>query len=524
MSASNFRDFFHLIASNFWDILPVAFFLCLILFLIARSFYKAADIDAFSPEKIKVGWFTIGMSLVATDVSLAFIIGSAGLGYTKGLAVGSYGWTASLVMIGVALYVLPRLMRVGIKTLPEYLELHFSPQIRLVVSLLFLFFIVAVVLSSVFYSFAFLIINLFNLEASWLFPMIWFIGCLSGGILFSSGIEKAMKIDVFIALAMLAAGIFVMTLCVLKVGGFDVLVNHVPSSRFSSTLPANDDYLPWTQVFLGGLWLLHFNYWAFHPPIIQKALVASTLSDAQKGYLLAATIKIIVPFIFILPGIAGLILYGDKVTNQDAIFPLILKDVLPVGFKGLVMVAFSATIISTTNAMLNSAASIFTLDIFQRFIKPQLSDELKKTVYRYSIIFCVVIAIVVAPYVSNFEHIFDLSQKVRSIITPGLLITFIFALFITRSSSTSAWIALGGMIPVYFIVSYVFGHLAFVDLFGLNVMFLLIPVILWTVIKPLKEPVNLKGKREIRFERNLLVVTWSIFIVTGVLSIYLMFL
>ena len=193
------------------------------------------------------------------------------------------------------------------------------------------------------------------------------------------------------------------------------------------------------------------------------------------------------------------------------------------GTKGLVMVAFSATIISTTNAMLNSAASIFTLDIFQRFIKPQLSDELKKTVYRYSIIFCVVVAIVVAPYVSNFEHIFDLSQKVRSIITPGLLITFVFALFVARSSATSAWIALGGMIPVYFIVSYVFGEMALVDLFGLNVMFLLIPVVIWTLIKPLKEPVNLKGKREIRFERNLLVVTWSIFIVTAVLSIYLIF-
>ncbi len=508
---------------NVWDILPVVFFLGVIVFLIIRSFFKAVDIDAFSPERIKVGWFVIGMSLVATDVSLAYIIGSAGLGYQKGLAVGSYGWTASLVMIVVALYVLPRLMRVGIKTLPEYLELHFSPQIRLVVSLLFLFFIVAIVLSSVFYSFAFLIINLLNLNAGSLFPMIWLIGCLSGGFLFSRGIEKAMKLDVVIAIGMLVAGLFVVSLCIIKVGGFTVMLNHVPSSHLSSTLPRNDDFLPWTQVFFGGLWLLHFNYWAFHPPIIQKALVASTLSDAQKGYLLAASIKIFVPFIFILPGIAGLILYGDKIINQDAIFPLILKDVLPVGFKGLIMVAFSATIISTTNAMLNSAASIFTLDIFQRFIRPQLSDEVKKTVYRYSIIFFVAIAIVVAPYVSHFQHIFDLSQKVRSIITPGLLITFVFALFIARSSSTSAWIALGGMIPVYFIVSHVFGKMAMVDLFGLNVMFLLIPVVLWTLIKPLKNPVNLKGKREIRFERNLLVVTWSIFIVTVVLSIYLMF-
>lgn len=509
---------------NIWDILPVALFLAFIAFMIIRSFFKTADIDAFSPEKIKVGWFVIGMSLVATDVSLAYIIGSAGLGYQKGLAVGSYGWTASLVMIVVALYVLPRLMRVGIKTLPEYLELHFSPQIRLVVSLLFLFFIVAIVLSSVFYSFAFLIINLLNLNTEWLFPMIWLIGCLSGGFLFSSGIEKAMKLDVVIALVMLIAGVFVVSLCVIKIGGFDVLVNHVPPKHLSSILPKSDNFLPWTQVFLGGLWLLHFNYWAFNPPIIQKALVASSLSDAQKGYLLAASIKIFVPFIFVIPGIAGLILYGDKIINQDAVFPLILRDVLPMGFKGLILVAFSATIISTTNAMLNSAASIFTLDIFQRFIKPQLSDELKKTVYRYSIIFFVFVAILVAPYVSHFQHIFDLSQKVRSIITPGLLITFIFALFVAKSSSKSAWIALGGTIPIYFIVSNVFGEMAVLDLFGLNVLFLLIPVTLLTLFKPLKHPVNLKGKREIRFERNLVVVTWSIFIVTVVMSVYLIFL
>jgi solute:Na+ symporter, SSS family len=148
---------------SFWDLVPVGLFFIYIVSIVIKAIVKPSDIDAFSPEKIKVGWFVIGMSLIATDVSLTYIIGSAGVGYQKGLAVGSYGWTASFVIIIVALYVLPKLMRVGIKTLPEYLELRFSPSVRLVVSIIFLFFIIGIALSSVFYSFAFLIVQMFSL-------------------------------------------------------------------------------------------------------------------------------------------------------------------------------------------------------------------------------------------------------------------------------------------------------------------------------------------------------------------------
>lgn len=509
---------------SFWDMVPVGLFFLFLLFIVGRSLFKPADIDAFAPEKIKVGWFVIGMSLIATDVSLAYIIGSAGIGYQKGLAVGSYGWTASLVIIVVALYVLPKLMRVGIKTLPEYLELRFSPVVRLVVALIFLFFIVGVVLSSVFYSFAFLIVQVLSLDVQWFVPIIWIVGILAGLILFSNGIEKAMKLDVVIAIAMLVAGMFVVTVCIVAIGGFDALSIQAPKNHLSSVLPADDNLLPWTQVFLGGLWLLHFNYWAFNPPIVQKALVASSLSDAQKGFLLAASVKIVVPFLFVLPGVAGLILYGNQITNQDAVFPMIVKDLIPEGFKGFVMVAFGATVISSANAMLNSAASIFTLDIFQRFIRPQLSDQHKKAVYRYSIVFFVLIAIIVAPYVRNYKHIFDLSQQIRSIITPGLLITFFLALFIARAPITSAWIAIAGTYPVYYVMSRLYPDLAAVDLFGLNALTLMVPTILWVLIRPLKEPITLKGQREIRFERNLLVLTWSMFIVTFVMSVYLIFL
>jgi solute:Na+ symporter, SSS family len=257
---------------------------------------------------------------------------------------------------------------------------------------------------------------------------------------------------------------------------------------------------------------------------MQKALVASSLSDAQKGFLLAASLKILVPFLFILPGVAGLVLYGNQITQQDSIFPLLLKEVVPTGFKGFVMVAFGATVISSANAMLNAAASIFTLDIFQRFVRPKISDEVKKSVYRYSIICFVLIAIVVAPYVRNYKHIFDLSQQIRSIITPGILITFLLALFIARAPIASAWIAIAGTYPVYYVMSAMYPELAAVDLFGINALTLMVPTILWVLVRPLKEPINLKGKREIRFERNLLVVTWSIFIITLVMTVYLAFL
>ncbi len=508
---------------SFWDALPVGVFFLFILSIIIKTIAKPADIDAFSPEKIKVGWFVIGMSLVATDVSLAYIIGSAGMGYQKGLAVGSYGWTASFVIIIVALYVLPKLMRVGIKTLPEYLELRFSPFVRLIVAVVFLFFIIGVGLSSVFYSFSFLIVQVFSLDAFWLTPIVWIVGVTSGLVLFSSGIEQAMKLDVIIAIAMLVAGLFVVALCIFAVGGFDLLIKQVPSSHLSSVLSADDDFLPWTQVFLGGLWLLHLNYWAFNPPIVQKALVASSLSEAQKGFLLAASVKIIVPFIFVLPGVAGLVLFGSEISNQDTVFPRILKELVPIGFKGFVMIAFSATVISSANAMLNSAASIFTLDIFQRFIRPYSTDQFRQKVYRYAIIGFVLFAVLAAPYVRNYKHIFDLSQQIRSVISPGLLITFLLALFIAKAPVSSAWVAILGTYPVYYVMSHLFKELPAVDLFGVNVLALILAVVLWVLFKPLEKPVYLKGKKEIRFERNLVVVTWSVFIITFVMAVYLIF-
>jgi len=496
----------------------ILFALC-ILFIVVWSYRKNRSADSFFKGGDKIHWITIGLSLIATDLSIGYIIGSSGVGFEKGLAAGSYGWTACIVMIFVALYILPKFMRVGVLTLPEYLELRYHKYIRLTVAIIMILVNATAGLSQMFYSTALLLEQVFQLPHE-IFPwLIWTAGLVSAFIILSGGLSVIFRTDVIIASLTLAGGIVVFIFCMIEIGGVENFVK-LSHGRVHALLPSTDTFLPWTQVLFGGLWLMHLNYWAFNQSIVQKVLVSKSLSEAQKGMLLAAAIKIFIPFLFVIPGIIGYELFSSSIHKSDEVFPVILREVIPLGLQGFVIIAFVASVIGVANAILHATATMFTHDIYKRFIKSDISDAKQIQVYRLAVIVTITVACLSAPLLSGFPHIFTFSQQIRSMIAPALIGIFLMGLFSYRTSVVSVVAALVLTVPNYFLIKYFFPSLSNPDVLAINFLIIGIVMLVLRFIYPLEVPRKLTGDKNIRFERNLVVVIWGISIFTVLLSIY----
>ncbi|MFN3404367.1 MAG: SLC5 family protein [Cytophagaceae bacterium] len=504
------------------DYIVFLIFVGVITFIIVKSLISKTTADSFYKGGGNTHWAIIGMSLIAADVSIGYIIGSAGVGFEKGLAVGSYGWTASVFMIIMALYILPKFMRLEILTLPQYLEMRYNQYIRLVVAIIMLLLNI-VGLSSMFYSSAILIFKTFAIDKSLFYYLIWGAGILTSGIILTGGLKNIFKVDLILSFLILAGGFIVTIFCFIKIGGFENFMLK-SENKVQSMLPHDDNFLPWTQVLFGSLWLLHINYWAFNQSIVQKVLVANSLSQAQLGMLFAASVKIIIPFLFVVPGIIGFELFGDSIEKSDYVFPMLLNEVVPAGLKGFVLVALSGSIIGVTNAILNASSTIFAYDIFKRFIKPESDNETMIAVSRAAIALTVILACLIAPVLDNYEHIFTFSQMIRSMVAPAILGIFLLGLFSYRTPVPAAVIALCMAVPVFLLLKNYFPDYPNANILGMG--FLIIGAVMLVIryTMPLQAPLVLAGKKNIRFERNLVVVVWSVFILSLLASVYIVFL
>lgn len=506
-----------------FDYFIFSIFILYILYIIIHSLSQKKSAENYFKAGGHLRWFSIGMSLLAADLSIGYIIGSSGVGFEKGLAVGSYGWTASIVMIFVALYILPKFMRVGVQTLPEYLELRYSPSIRLAVAIIMVVVNAIAGLPSMYYSSAILIEQTFGINHIYFYWIIIATGIVTSGIILSGGLSAVVRTNILVASLALIGGLTVVIFCFIKVGGFDNFM-LLSQNKVHSVLPADDKFLPWTQVFLGSLWLMHLNYWAFNQSVIQNVLVSRSLSEAQFGMLFAATIKLFVPFLFVVPGIIGFELFSAEITKPDHVFPIILREIIPVGLKGFVLIAFTASVLGVSNALLNATATIFTNDIYKRFINKNTSDEQLIRVSRITIVCTIIVAILSAPLLDDYQHIFYFSQQVRSMVVPAILGIFILGLFSYRTPVHAAILALLLCIPNFFILKKIYPELPKNDVLGISFLVIGALMVIIRLIKPLEVPINLPGNRNIRFERNLIVMIWSIFIITIVTSIYVIFL
>ena len=342
--------------------------------------------DYFLASK-SLPWWAIGASLIAANISAEQFIGMSGSGFASGLAIASYEWMAAITLIIVGKYFLPIFIEKGLYTIPEFVEKRYSTNLKTILAVFWIALYVFVNLTTVLY------LGALALETIMGIPMMYGVVGLA---LFAAayslygGLSAVAWTDVIQVVFLVIGGLVTTYLALNTVSdgqgmfaGLTTIYEAVPE-RFAMILDeSNPEYknLPGIAVLVGGMWVANLYYWGFNQYIIQRTLAAKSLKEAQKGILFAAFLKLVIPLIVVIPGIAAFVMVNDPeimarlgmaglenlpTTEQaDKAYPWLLQF-LPTGLKGVAFAALAAAIVSSLASMLNSTSTIFTMDIYQR--------------------------------------------------------------------------------------------------------------------------------------------------------------
>lgn len=422
---------------------------------------KSAE-DYFLASK-SLPWWAIGASLIAANISAEQFIGMSGSGFVLGLAIASYEWMAGLTLIIVGKYFLPIFIKQGLYTIPQFIEKRFSTQLKTILAVFWIVLFIFVNLSSVLYLGALALNTILG------FPLIY--GIL-GLALFAAayslygGLSAVAWTDVIQVIFLVLGGLVTTYLALDTISqgegalaGFAEAVKRAPEHFHMILDESNPQYmnLPGIWVLIGGLWVANLYYWGFNQYIIQRTLAAKNIREAQKGIIFAAFIKLLIPFIVIIPGIASYIIVNDpellsnfssnnmpSLEDADKAYPWLLQF-LPSGLKGVAVAALTAAIVSSLASMLNSTSTIFTMDIYlPYFSKTKSSTDPKLvTVGRISATVALLLGCVTAPLLGGIEQAFQFIQEYTGIVSPGILTVFLMGLFWKKTTNRAAiWGAL----------------------------------------------------------------------------------
>jgi SSS family solute:Na+ symporter len=418
-------------------------------------------------------WWAIGASLIASNISAEQIIGQSGQGFAVGMAIAAYEWQAAIVLIIVAKYFLPIFLKRRIYTMPQFLEQRFGAGVKNLMSVFWVALYTAVNLTTVLWLGGLAVEGLTgwgviaSMAALAAFATIY---SLYGGL-------KAVALTDIIQVVILILGGLAITWFALDalpadgaIAGLGYLMQEMPGHFEMILEPDHPAYadLPGIWTLLGGLWVLHFSYWGFNQYIIQRALGAENLAEAQKGLAFAAALKLIVPFIVVVPGIAAVILAQQGSLDGAALAERSdrtygeLMSFAPAGLRGLVFAALVAAVVSSLASMMNSIATIFTMDLY-RNVRPELSEKHYVTVGRIAAFTAMVIALVLArPFLGGFESAFQTVQEYTGFIAPGVVIVFLLGFFDKHANAAGAYTALVGSILLNIVIGVIFPDLPFV--------------------------------------------------------------
>ena len=435
-------------------------------------------------------WWIIGASLIASNISTEQIIGMNGTAFESGIAVISYSLIgASVTILIVARFFLPRFLERKIYSMPEFLEKRYDRRVSTTMSLFWILVYVFVNLTSV------LSLGAITLNAVLGIPIIYSVlalAALSALYTIYGGLSAVAWTDFIQVGVLILGGLAVVWLGLDRVAmehgshglvrGFGSLLESMPE-KFHTVLPASHDELPWTGVFLGGLWIAALSYWGCNQYIIQRALAAKNLKEAQNGLLFAAFLSVIVAIIIVLPGVIAGDLFADRITARDQAFPVLIRELLPAGYAGLVIAALIAAIISSLNSMCNSVATIFTMDVFHKHIRPEASQRQLVLTGRIVTAVALVLAVVVTPAVASMGRLFAFIQEYTGFVTPGVLVIFLCGMFWKKTSSMAALVAVLLTIPISLGFKVLLPGVAFLD----RMMFTFLILLVITIVISLKD-------------------------------------
>jgi len=404
-------------------------------------------------------WWLIGISLIASNISTEHFVGMAGSGVDFGLAIASYEWMAAITLVIVARWFLPRYLQHGVTTMPEYLERRFDLRARSWLAVYMLLAYVGVALATVLYSGGLALQTIFDM------PLWWGVAILAafgGGYTVYGGLKAVVWSDLIQGTMLLAGGALTLFIGLRAVGGWGALMEQA-GDKFHTVLPLDHPELPWFAIFFGGLWIANLFYWGCNQFITQRTLAARDLRQGRYGIVFAAYIKLLIPFLIVFPGIIASVLYADELTRSDMAYPMLIDRLLPGGLRGLMLAALVAAIMSSLDSMLNSAATIFTIDIYRRRLKPRASQAELIAMGRKSSMVFLLIAAAWSPFLGRFERIFSYIQEFWGLITPGAAVVFLAGLFWKRASAAGAAASMALTLPVTIGIKWAWPEMAFLN-------------------------------------------------------------
>ncbi len=510
-------------------------------------------------------WPLIGFSLIASNISTEHFVGMAGSAFGRiGMAIASFEWTAAVTLVLVAWFLLPAFLRSGIYTMPQFLEIRYDRRTRTIMSALVMAAYIFALLATVLYSGALALNAVFDLTAVFerTFSLstasaeywanltgVWGIGLIAGAYTIYGGLKAVVWSDLLQGGALLIGGAIVTVLGFSLLGQGDILAGidsfrTVNADKLHAVLPWNDPDVPSLAVFVGGMWIGHIHYWGCNQFITQRTLAAKSLAEGQKGIMLAAGLKLLLPLIIVIPGIMAFQLYGDVIATPDKAYPYMISQILPPHLRGILFAALTGAVMSTFNSGLNSSSTIFTIDIYQPYINPDASPEKLVRVGRWVTAGFVLIACLWAPLISRFQGVFMYIQELWGFIAPGIVAAFVMGLAAKRTPPRAAKTAmiLGPLLYGFCR----FGRFLF-DLPGLNgltavqqtiaafngwsllhhqmIVFIvvLVTMIVQTRRQPLAEPFRLPEANKVNTLPHPRVIALGVAVILGTIGLYVVF-
>ncbi len=443
----------------------------------------SASHDYFLAEG-SLTWWAIGTSLIASNISSEQFIAMSGNGFKMGLAISTYEWMAAATLIIVAVFFIPVYLKNKIYTMPQFLNQRYNSSVAMIMAVFWLLLYVVVNLTSILYLGALAINGISGIDTN-----LCMYGLAAFSIIIALGGMKVIGYTDVIQVVFLIIGGLVTTYLALNrvaelngqtgiVDGFNYMMSQSDDHFHMILTKENENFpsLPGLTVLFGGMWIVNLNYWGCNQYITQRALGAD-LKTARSGILFAAFLKLLMPVIVVLPGIAAYVIHQkgglqtemlqDGVLNPDKAYPVLL-NLLPTGLKGLSFAALTAAVVASLAGKVNSISTIFTLDIYQKKLSPDASEKQLVKVGKLTVLVAMLIAVIIAPFLGiDKKGGFEFIQEYTGFVSPGIFAMFILGFFWKKTSSNAAMFAtIGG-----FILSVVFKFLPHVvDLSWLHSM------------------------------------------------------
>lgn len=416
----------------------------------------------------QLGWFAIGASLFATNISGEHFVGLAGSGAAKGLIVGHFEWIAIIVLLIVGWSIAPHYLKEKIFTTPEFLGRRFGASSKIFLSTYSIFIYIVTKISITLFAGGILLHALlgWNLYTSAVIMVV-----ATGIYTVIGGLRAIITTHIFQTFLMLFATFILTVIGLNEIGGFGALTANLPADYFTIFRPASDPEFPWTGIVFGAP-IIALWYWGADQYMVQRLLGARNIDQAKKGTLFAAILKIFPVFFLIIPGMIAAVMYPE--IRGDEAFPRLLSgSLLPTGVKGLVIASIFAALMSSLASSFHSAATLFTRDVYMHF-HPHTNEQKQVLIGRLAAVFFVLTAVLWIPltrFMSNQMYLY--MQNLQAFLSPPIVAVFFAAIFIRRTTgSASIWtLVFGSAIGLLRMVSVILPEI--VDAFPLAVQWIL---------------------------------------------------